>query len=80
MAQQAVNISQALALYADFLQKQIAALAPAEKNLGRLTVQLPSGVWQVFGFPQMLGEVQRRSQIGQIQAISHASSLGLVVV
>ena len=80
MAQQAINVNQALLLYADFLQKTIARLAPAERNLGRLTVQLPTGVWKVFSFPEMLGEVQRRTQIGVDQAVSHANSLGFVVV
>ncbi len=80
MGQQAVNVNQALALYQDFLQRQIQALAPAEVNLGRITVQLANGQWKVFSFPEMLGEVQRRTQVGQIQAISHASSLGFVVV
>ena len=80
MAQQAINVAQSLALYADFLQKQIVALAPAERNLGRITVPQPNGVWKVYSFPQMLGEVQRRTQVGVAQAVSYANSLGYVVM
>jgi hypothetical protein len=80
MAQQAINVNQALALYSDFLSKQIAALAPAERNLGRITVTMPNGVWRVFSFPQMLGEVQRRTQLGMSQAVSYANALGYVVM
>lgn len=77
---QVINVTDALAIYTQFLQQQIQALLPAERNLGRLNIQLPSGIWQVFSFPQLLSEVQRRTQTGQIQAIAHANSLGLTVV
>ena len=77
---QVINVNDALAIYTQFLQQQIQALLPAERNLGRLNIQLPDGTWAVFSFPQILSEVQRRTQVGQIQATSHARSLGFVVV
>lgn len=75
-----VSISQALGLYAAFLQQQISALPPALRNNPSIvTVDPRTGQWLNLSLPQLLGEVQRGSQIGVNEAVKYAAAQGYQV-
>ena len=80
MSQNVINVNQALSLYMAFIQDQINRSKPAFRNVAVLIVGDPSsGQYIPLSYPQMLAEVQRRTQIGVNEAIKHAQALGYTV-
>lgn len=79
MAQNVISVAQALNLYAAFINEQIASTPPAFRNRAVLVVTLPTGGFVSLSYPQMLGEVQRRTALGINQAILHAQARGYAV-
>lgn len=75
-----IGVGQALGLYSAFLQQQISALPPALRNNPSIvTVDPRTGQWLNLSLPQLLGEVQRGSQIGVNESIKYASQQGYSV-
>lgn len=74
-----MTVAQALNLYTTFLNEQIARTTPAFRNRAVLVITLPDGGLASLSYPQMLGEVQRQTELGVNQAILHARARGYVV-
>ena len=79
MSQNVLSVAQALNLYATFINEQITRTSPAFRNRAVLVVTDPRGGMVSLSYPQMLGEVQRQTDLGVNQAILHAQARGYVV-
>lgn len=79
MAQNVITVAQALNLYTAFLNEQISLTSPAFRNRAVLVVTRPEGGLASLSYPQMLGELQRQTDLGVNQAILHARARGYVV-
>jgi len=81
MAQNVMSVAQALVLYQGYIQQQIRAISPAMRNVPTLVVADPrTGQFVPLSYPQMLSEVQRKTDIGINEAVKYAQALGYTVV
>lgn len=81
MAQNAVTVAQAISLYMGYVQEQIRVISPAMRNVPVLVVGDPAtGQFVSLSYPQMLSEIQRKTDLGVNEAVKHARALGYTVV
>ena len=77
----AISYADAKTLYVAFLQQQINRMAPALRNNPvYVTVDPNTGRSVALSYPQLLGEVQRNSAVGQNEVVKYASAQGYQVV
>lgn len=75
-----LSYAQAKTLYTAYLQQQISRMQPALRNNPvYVTVDPNTGVSVALSYPQLLGEVQRNTPIGQNEVIKYASAQGYAV-
>lgn len=76
-----ISQAQALSLYGSYLRQQIARMPAALRNNPVVVTTDPrTGQWVNLSFPQLLGEVQRRTAIGVNEAVKYAAQQGYQVV
>ena len=76
-----LSISQARTLFATYVRQQINAMAPALRNNPvYVTADPRTGQSIALSYPQLLGEVQRGTQIGDNEAVKYAAAQGYVIV
>ena len=76
----AISYADAKTLYVAFLQLQISRMAPALRNNPvYVTVDPNTGRSVALSYPQLLGEVQRNSAVGQNEVVKYASAQGYQV-
>lgn len=80
MSQSILTFAQSKALYIAYLQQQIARMLPALRNNPvYVTVNPNTNQSVALSYPQLLGEVQRNSPIGQNEVVKYASAQGYQV-
>ena len=76
-----ININQARTLFAAYVTQQINAMAPALRNNPVYITADPITKQSVaLSYPQLLGEVQRGTPLGDNEAVKYAAQHGYVIV
>ncbi len=76
-----ININQARTLFAAYVTQQINAMAPALRNNPvYITADPRTGQSIALSYPQLLGEVQRGTPIGDNEAVKYAAAQGYAIM